>query len=133
MIGDNFNIPIMYQDLANSTMGPLNMSLGGLPGIGMPGVGMPGGGYVGNSPYLGGVKMRQQPDMDKLIIKNKKENEDKNTFKKALGVIALVIGLASIPPLRKSIKNAGGLVSYMKGKWNGLVKFVKGKCKKIKP
>lgn len=124
MIGDNFNVPIMYQDLANSTMGPLNMSLGGMPGVGMP---------IGSSSYLGGVRMQQQPDRDKLEIKHKKENEDKNTFKKAIGVLALAVGIACIPVLRKSIKNAGGLSSYMKDKWSGLVKFVTGKCKKIKP
>ncbi len=121
MIGDNFNVPIMYQDLANSAMGQLNMPFGG-----MYGVGMPLGGY---NTYLGGVQMPQQPDRDKLVVKNKKENEDKNTFKKALGVLAIAVGLACIPALRKSIKKAGGFSQYMKNKWDGIVDFVKGNNK----
>lgn len=124
MIGDNYNVPIMYQDLANSTMGPLNMPLGGICGIGMPPVGY-------NTSYLGGVQMQRQPDRDKLVIKDKKENEDKNTFKKALGVLAVVVGLACIPALRKSIKKAGGFNQYMKNKWEGIVDFFKGNNNKV--
>ena len=112
MVGDNFNVPIMYQDLANSTMGPLNMPFGGIYGTGMP-----VSGY--NTSYLGGVQMQQQPDRDKLVIKNKKENEDKNTLKKALGVLALVVGLGCIPILRKGIKKAGGVIPYLKKLWKG--------------
>ena len=112
MIGGDFNVPIMYQDLANSSMGPLNMPFGG-----MVGAGMPIGGY--NTSYLGGVQMQQQPDRDKLVIKNKKENEDKNTFKKALGVLALEVGLGCIPIFRKGIKKAGGVIPYLKNMWKG--------------
>ena len=122
MIGDNFNVPIMYQDLANSTMGPLNMSLGGMRGVGMP---------IGSSSYLGGVRMQQQPDRDKLEIKHKKENEDKNTFKKAMGVLALAVGIACIPSLRKSIKKAGGISKYLKNKWDGIVDYVNGNNTKV--
>lgn len=123
MVGDNFNVPIMYQDLANSTMGPLNMPFGGIYGTGMP-----VSGY--NTSYLGGVQMQQQPDRDKLVIKNKKENEDKNTLKKALGVLALVVGLGCIPILRKGIKKAGGFGKYMKNKWADITDFFKGKSNK---
>ena len=32
MIGSNFDTPVMYQDLANSTMGPMYMPFGGMYG-----------------------------------------------------------------------------------------------------
>ena len=78
MIGGDFDVPIMYQDLANSTMSPMNIPFGMMPG--MYGVGMYGGGMA-NTSYLGGVQMRQQPDRDKVEILNKKENSDKNIYK----------------------------------------------------
>lgn len=111
MIGGDFDVPIMYQDLANSTMSSMNIPFGMMPG--MYGVGMYGGGMV-NTSYLGGVQMRQQPDRDKVEILNKKENSDKNTFKKAMMVLGGLILLGSIAPLRKSIKKAGGIGSYLK-------------------
>ena len=111
MIGGDFDVPIMYQDLANSTMSPMNIPFGMMPG--MYGVGMYGGGMA-NMSYLGGVQMRQQPDRDKVEILNKKENSDKNTFKKAMMVLGGLILLGSIAPLRKSIKKAGGIGSYLK-------------------
>lgn len=111
MIGGDFDVPIMYQDLANSTMSPMSMPVGMMPG--MYGVGMYGGGMA-NTSYLGGVQMRQQPDSDKVEILHKKENSDKNTFKKAMMVLGGLILLGSIAPLRKSIKKAGGVWSYLK-------------------
>ena len=111
MIGDNFNVPIMYQDLANSAMGPLNMPFGGMIGTGIP--------YGYNTSYLGGVQMQRQPDKDKLVIQNQKENEDKNTLKIALGVLALAAGLGCIPIVRKGIKKAGGVIPYLKKLWKG--------------
>ena len=111
MIGGDFDVPIMYQDLGNSTMGPMNIPFGMMPG--MYGVGMYGGGMA-NTSYLGGVQMRQQPDRDKVEILNKKENSDKNTFKKAMMVLGGLILLGSIAPLRKRIKKAGGIGSYLK-------------------
>ena len=116
MIGGDFDVPIMYQDLGNSTMSPMNIPFGMMPGmygVGMYGVGMYGGGMA-NTSYLGGVQMRQQPDRDKVEILNKKENSDKNTFKKARMVLGGLILLGSIAPLRKSIKKAGGIGSYLK-------------------
>lgn len=110
MIGGDFDIPVMYQDLANSTMSPMNLPLGAMSG--MYGAGMYGG--VGNTNYLGGVKMRQQPDRDKVQIMNKKENEDKNTAKNILLGLGALVALGSIPVLRKSIKKAGGIVNYVK-------------------
>lgn len=121
MIGGDFDVPIMYQDLANSTMGPMSMPFGGM--VGMPGAGM----Y--NTSYLGGVKMHRQPDHDKVQIMNKKEKEDKNTLKKALLVLGGIVLLGSIAPLRKSIKKAGGLGEYLKKGWNSVKNWVTGKKK----
>lgn len=131
MIGGDFDVPIMYQDLANSTMGAMNMPLGpmsGMYGAGMYGAGMYGGGSVGTS-YLGGIKMPRQLDRDKVQIMNKKENQDKNTAKNILIGLGALIALGSIPILRKSIKKAGGLTAYIKNGWNSLKSFVTGKKK----
>lgn len=83
MLENRFDIPIIHQDLMNSTM-PMMMPFG--------------------QSYLGGTRMRQQPDADKFITKNQKENEDKSTFKKVmigLGVIGSCFVLAKC---RKMIK-----------------------------
>ena len=110
MIGGDFDVPIMYQDLANSTMGPMSIPLGTMSG--MYGAGMYG--HMGNTNYLGGVQMRRQPDKDKVQIMNQKENQDKNTAKKVLIGLGAMIVLGSIPVLRKSIKKSGGIVNYVK-------------------
>ena len=70
MIGGDFDTPIMYQDLANSSLGTMPYTTGIPPA--MYGYGM--GGMAGGSSYLGGVQMRQQPDRDKIEIMHKKEN-----------------------------------------------------------
>lgn len=106
MIGGDFDVPIMYQDLANSTMGPMRMPMGAMQG--MYGTGM----Y--NTSYLGGVRMPRQLDKDKVQIMNNKENQDKNTAKKVLIGLGAMIVLGSIPVLRKSIKKSGGIVNYVK-------------------
>lgn len=106
MIGGDFDVPIMYQDLANSTMGPMRMPMGAMQG--MYGAGM----Y--NPSYLGGVRMPRQLDKDKVQIMNNKENQDKNTAKKVLIGLGAMIVLGSIPVLRKSIKKSGGIVNYVK-------------------
>ena len=95
MIGDDFNTPIMYQDLANSTMGPMPYT------VGVPMTnGYITGGY-GRS-LLGGAKMRRQLDNDKIEIMNQKEKQDKSTLKIALWVIGGALALGSIPVLRNS-------------------------------
>lgn len=119
MIGDDFNTPIMYQDLANSTMGPMPYT------VGVPMTnGYITGGY-GRS-LLGGTKMRRQLDNDKIEIMNQKEKQDKSTFKIALWVIGGALALGSIPVLRNSIKKAGGFKKYAKNCWTSLKNFVKG-------
>lgn len=122
MIGDDFNTPIMYQDLANSTMGTMPYTTGIPPA--MYGYGM------GGTSYLGGTQMRQQPDRDKVEIMRQKENQDKSTLKKALWILGGAIALGSIPVLRKSIKKAGGLKKYVQSCWNSIKTWVTGKPKK---
>ena len=120
MIGGDFNTPIMYQDLANSTIGAMPYTAG------MPMM----YGYGASGTYLGGATMRQQPDRDKIEIMRQKENQDKSTLKKALWIIGGAIALGSIPVLRNSIKKAGGLKKYAQNCWTSLKNFVKGKPKK---
>lgn len=125
MIGGDFDTPIMYQDLANSSLGTMPYTTGIPPA--MYGYGM--GGLASGSSYLGGVQMRQQPDRDKIEIMHKKENQDKSTLKKVLWVIGGAIVLGSIPVLRKSIRKAGGLSQYAKNCLTSLKHFVTGKPK----
>lgn len=106
MIGGDFDTPIMYQDLANYTMNPMYP-------VGMPFGGMVGG--IGSTPYLGGVQMRPQLDHDKVQLMNKKSEEGKSTFKKALLGIGACLLLGFIPVVRKGIKNSGGVWEYLKG------------------
>lgn len=117
MIGGDFNTPVMYQDLVNSTMAPIYMPFGGITGIGL-------GGY--NTSYLGGIQMQKQLDHDKVSLMHKKETEDKSTMKKALMALAVILGLGAIPLVRKNIKKAGGAVKYLKNKWNDIVNAFKG-------
>lgn len=113
MIGNNFDIPVMHQDLANSTMPPLNIPFGTFAPY--------------STSYLGGVQMKPQPDHDKLILQKEKENQDMSTFKKVLAGVGIIIALGCIAPLRKSITKAGGLKNYLGNKWNSIVNLFKGK------
>lgn len=115
MLGGDLSTPIIHQDLINSSMGPMYMPFGGVTGCG-----------IGTSPYLGGVRMQKQLDQDKLDLMHQKESEDKSTLKKALIALAVVIGLGSIAPLRKSIKKADGIQAYLKNQWTSIVNSIKG-------
>ena len=113
MIGSNFDTPIMYQDLATSTMPP------------MTSFGMYGGMY-GGVPHLYGIKLPPNLNKDKVELMHKKDEECKSSVKKALIAIAICFGVGFIPTLRKSIKNAGGIGKFIKNQWNNLVNWVKG-------
>ena len=112
MIGGDFDTPIMYQDLANYTMSPMSMPFGAMSGM--------YGGGIGNTSYLGGVQMRPQPDADRVELINKKHQESKNTFKKAMLALGVIFLAGFVPVIRKNIKNAGGLGKYIKTQWNAL-------------
>ena len=117
MIGNDFDTPIMYQDLANYSMGPMSMPMmGGM----MPG--MMGG---LNTSYLGGTRITPQLDHDKVEIMNRKNKEAKNTAKNvaiALGVIFLA---GFIPYFRKKITSAGGIKKYLSNSWNSFKNLFK--------
>ena len=115
MIGSNFDTPVMHQDLASSTMAPLNMPFGGLYGAGL---------Y--NPMYLGNVQMARQLDHDKFQTMNKKENECKNTLKIAGLAIATILAVGSLGRIRKGIKASGGITKYLGNKWNNFVAWIKG-------
>ena len=126
MIGNNLDTPIVYQDLATSSMGPMNI------------------GFMGGCPsYLGGVTMKGQLDADKIEIKNKKEQQDKKTFKTALIALGAIVGLALMPSLFKKCKKLLGIspktskskfswTSIKNGLYNVTVKPLKAVGKGIK-
>ncbi len=120
MIGSNFDTPVMYQDLANSTMGPMYMPFGGMYGLGLY------GGYPG---YLGSVRLPRQLDQDKFQTMQNKEKDSKNTMKKVGIALALILALGSFGRIRKGIKSAGGITKYLGNKWDDLVNWVKGNKK----
>lgn len=94
MLGSDFYTPIVYQDLANSSMPPMNLSFGQMTGS-----------------YLGNVKMRSQLDADKVDIMNRKESQDKSTFKKAMLALA-AIGVIAILP--STFKKLGRFLGFSK-------------------
>lgn len=108
MIGNNFDTPIMYQDLANSTMSPFSMPI------------------APATSYLGGVRLPRQLDHDKLEIINKKEKQDKKNFKKALILIGSCLALGFIPGIRKNITKAGGIGKYISNKWTSFKNWISG-------
>ncbi len=140
MIGNDFDVPVMYQDLGtysmNQSAGMMtpgmmpSMAPGMMPGM-MPGA-MSGTAAGGNS--LGGVTMKPQLENDTLDLINKKHQEDKNTIKKvglALGAL-LLIGF--VPHFRKQITKSGGVGKYLKKQWKDVVDSFKniGKPKPTK-
>ncbi len=119
MIGENFNTPLMYQDLANSTMGPMYMH------------GIYGGGMY--SPLLGDVRLARQLDHDKFQVINKKEKEGTNTMKLAGAALAIILAIGGIGRVRKGIKAAGGFTKYIGNKWDDFICWIKGtKKSKVK-
>ncbi len=101
MIGNNFDTPVVYQDLANYTMNPMMSPLG------MYGGGMYGGMYGADMSYLGHVQLRPQPDHDKVQLMNKRNEECKETFKKSVLAIGAILLLGFIPRIYKGIKKSG--------------------------
>lgn len=107
MLGCNISdTPILYQDLADSTMAPFNFANSGMMNAMY--------GTMGGTSFLGGVQMRRQPDSDKVEIMNKKQQETKNTAKKLAIGLGGLFALFFVPQLYKSIKKAGGIINYTK-------------------
>lgn len=97
MIGDGFETPIMYQDLANYSMPYMNMPY-----------------MMGQNSLIGGVRMAPQLDHDKVDIIKKKENSDKKVFKTALAAIGAMLAIGFIPTIRKGIARSGGVFNYIR-------------------
>lgn len=123
MVGD-LDIPIMYQDLANYTMSPMNIPLGGITGN--------AGMYGGNTSYLGGVQMKPQLDNDKVQLMNKKDNEAKNTALKIGAGLAAVFLMGFIPSLfgKKSLfSQLGSKISATYAKYKPQISNLGNKIK----
>ena len=119
MIGNDYDIPVMYQDLGTYSMNPFCMPPGGM----MPGMPMYGG--IGSTSYLGGVTLAPQLEHDKVQLMNKKEQDGNKTLKnvaKALGVLLLI---GYVPYFRKQITKAGGIGKYISKQWKAAVSSVK--------
>lgn len=130
MVGD-FEIPIMYQDMANYTMSPMSMPM-------MPFGNVTGAGQYGNTSYLGGTQIKPQLDSDKIEIMNKKEAEGKSTAKKVALGLGVVFLMGFIPGLfgKKSVFSqlSGFLSKHSKTAKTHLSNFwtkLKGKPNKL--
>ena len=127
MIGNDYDIPVMYQDLGTYSMNPFGVPTGG--GMMMPG--MYGAG-IGTS-YLGGVRLAPQLEHDKVELINKKEQEGNKTIKnvaKALGALLLI---GYVPYFRKQITKAGGIGKYISKQLNSLTQGIKKMFKPTTP
>lgn len=116
MIGSNFDLPIMYQDLAESSMMMPMMPFG----------------TALASPYLGGVQLQRQLDADKVYLQHRDDENTKKTARRALSVIGVIAGITFLPALFKSVKTSGGIVKYFKDGWNSLRTMCKSKPVKPK-
>lgn len=124
MVGGNFDIPIMYQDLANYTMSPMSMPM------------MPFGGITGGSStsYLGGTQIKPQLDQDKVEIMNKKDAEGKSTAKKvalALGAVFLIGFIPGLFGKKSLVSKIGGLFKSGKTSLSNFWTKIKGQPNKL--
>ena len=116
MIGNDYDIPVMYQDLGKYSMNPFGMPVGGM----MPG--MYGGMYPS---YLGGVTMAPQLEHDKVELKKKKNKEGNKTFKTVAKAVGALLLLGYIPYFRKRIIKSGGIGKYISKQWTALTNSFK--------
>lgn len=109
-LSDDFQMPIMYQDLRNPSMGM------------MPQFGM----YTN---LLGGVRMQSDLAQDQFVLQNRKK-KDLNALK-AAGLV--IIGLATGLALRNKgvfkwvSNNWGKATTWIKKTWNGFTSKFKKK------
>ncbi len=120
-IGENAYTPLMHQDLASSSFGMMSYPMMGM-GYGM-GMGMPA---IQRTTYLNGTKMKSQAESDEFLKRqDEQDKKDLSLLKKALLVFGGCVLLGFIPPLRKSIKNAGGIGKFCSNQWNKVVNWAK--------
>ena len=105
LINDDFNTPVIYQDLANSTMRPMNYNLGGM--------------YRTGPSLLNGVQMQSQLSEDKVEINKAQKAKGDGQLLKNVGLFLLgAAAIGFIPSMRKNIKNAGGIGKFVNKQFN---------------
>ena len=120
-VNNIYDTPLPYQDLANYTMGPMNI--------------------MGTS-FLGGVKMNPQLTSDKFTIIKKKDQESKRTLKNILKGAAVLVGAGLTFSFFRNIKKSGGIIKYFKNlfgskpastsKWSKVKNWFSGKWNTLK-
>ncbi len=114
MSGSDFDIPIMYQDLANSSMQAFSNPIGA---------------YGYNNPYctsyLGGITMPRQLTNDKLEIINKKDKDFKHNLKKSFVILGSIAAAGGILALGRSIKKGGKIGKSISNAFHNLAKKFK--------
>lgn len=120
MIGNDFDTPIMHQDLGTYSINPYGIMNG-----------MVGGMYPIS--YLGGVSMQPQLCQDKLDLINKKEQEGNHTLKKAAIALGALLLIGFIPHIRKNVLKAGGIGKYIGNHFKNLKEGIKNLYNKNKP
>lgn len=107
MYGD-FDLPVIYQDLANYSM-PMFQPV-------------PFGTVLSGS-----IKMPRQLDADKVQLMNKKDAEGKKSFNNVLKTLAVIGALIFTSSLIKNVKKSGGISKYLSGQWKNLTNLFKAK------
>ena len=103
-LSDDFQMPIMYQDLRNPEMGMLNMP------------------YFGNyTNYLGGIRMQPELQNDQVTFNNRAKKE-----RNSLKVIGLV--LASVATL--ALLKGKGVFGWISKQFSGVTKWFNNLIKK---
>lgn len=106
-LSDDFQMPIMYQDLRNPEMGMINTP------------------YFGNyTNYLGGIRMQPELQNDQVTLSNKSKKE-----RSSLKFIGLV--LASVATL--TLLKSKGAFSWISKQFSGITKWFNNLIKKTPP
>lgn len=117
-IGDEMTTPVMYQDLAQSSMGMMMPPMYGMYG----GMGMYGSFY----PPLAGVNIQRQPTEDSFNRAEKTEKNDMTALKTIALAMLGIVGFGFLK-FKKGIKpanltNAGEVIEKSASNWFGKVK-----------
>ena len=108
MIGNDYDVPVMYQDLGAYSMNPYGAMMPGMYGV-----------PFGATNYLGGVTMQPILCEDKVELINKKNADGNKTAKKAGLILGGLLLLGFVPVIGKFIKN-GGIKNALKKGWDSI-------------
>lgn len=119
MIEDTSMTPMMYRDIASTPMQMMNEQMCMSPLMMSP--------MYTN--YLNGMGIRNMSREDEFV-RTEKQNDEKmhKSMKFATGLIIGSLGLGALAIAGKNIKKQGGLIPYIKGKYN---RFMNGEPKKV--